>query len=964
MSIYNLGRKNFVRKYENLKFLSENREPQRAYYISKNGCVMLNGIWDFQFYERDFEEKYIQKEWNKIDVPSCWQSRGYENPNYTNAAYPYPCDPPFVPTENPMGIYKRNFNIVDTNRNTYIVFEGVCSCVELFINDIYVGYSQGSHLQAEFDITEYVKKGENTVIAKVRKWCSGSYLEDQDFFRYNGIFRDVYLLTRPRGHIKDIKITTKENEINILFDGVAKITLLDQEHTVLGSLNAEKTARFTVCNPVKWNAEKPYLYELLFEYKDEVISQKVGFVTYAIGENGEFLVNGTETKLKGVNRHDTHPVNGWTMTDEELKNDLILMKKLNINTIRTSHYPPTPKLLEMCDEIGIYVMLETDLECHGFVNREAGGKGYDCFNNSIWPCSNKEWKDAFLERMERAYHRDKNHCSIFSWSTGNESGHGENHLEMIKFIKENDKMRLLHCEDASRISDCPETYGEEVRDFKYRADIHSRMYSALDFVKKIAEDPDFKMPFFLCEYSHAMGNGPGDVCDYWELIYKHKNLIGGCVWEWVDHTVLIDGVPKYGGDFQGELTHDGNFCADGMVFHDRSLKAGSYEVKAAYQYMDCYLQNDEIIVLNRYDFTNFSEYHFKYILKVDGEVIEEKSLVLDIEPKNTAKIKIALPQKCKLGAYVNCYLYDNTGYCVAQKQLQIPVEILDNEKEEQAANVCCDENFIRFSGDNFAYTFSKDLGTFVSIVKNGEEQLKAPVRITAMRAPTDNERSMDVKGRWYWFNVWQGENIDKQFDKIYHCRLDGSSVTVSGSLSGVSRTPYFRYEVTYTVFKDGRISVVLDGKVKEECIWLPRLGFEFKIPYEKSKFEYFGMGPYESYCDMHHGSMIDWYKSDADSEYVNYIMPQEHGNHYKTKILNISNGLSFETKDFMEINVSHYNSKILYEASHQDELRKDGCTNVRIDYKNSGIGSNSCGPALLERYKLSEKEIHFEFDIK
>lgn len=952
----------YMRKYENLRCTSENREPQRAYYIPKTGCTPLNGIWDFKFYECDFEEDYTEKEWQKIDVPSCWQLRGFEEPNYTNAVYPYPYDPPYVPDNNPMGVYRREFEIEDTDKDTYIIFEGVSSCLELFINGQYVGYSQGSHLQAEFDISTYVKKGVNTVVAKVRKWCSGSYLEDQDFFRFNGIFRDVYLLSRPKGHIRDIKITTDDNYIDIAFDGSAQISLLDKEGRLLDKASAENTARFFVDKPILWNAEKPYLYEVLFEYKDEVISQKVGFVSYKIGESLEFLVNGTEVKLKGVNHHDTHPANGWVMSEEDIKKDLLLMKKLNINTIRTSHYPPTPRFLELCDELGFYVILETDLETHGVLNRDAGGCGFDCPDNLMWPCSNPEWREAFVERMERAYQRDKNHCSIFAWSTGNESGHGDNHAAMRDYIKENDSKRLVHIEDACRESEMSEFYGFDTTYYADRSDIYSMMYVDIKNMEEKAKNPDFKHPYFLCEYSHAMGNGPGDVCDYWDLIYKHKKLIGGCVWEWADHTVLKNGVPKYGGDFEGELTNDGNFCADGMVFCDRSLKAGSLEVKAAYQYMDCELSGDSLTVLNRYDFTNLSEYEFKYMVKVDGELIEEKALALDVEPKAATQIKITLPSECALGAYVHCFLYDKSGYPVAQKQLEIPVAVRKKEETAAVAKAVEADDLILFEGECFRYTFSKHSGSFVSLVKNGEEQLKAPIRITSMRAPIDNERN--VKQRWYWYNTWEGENLDRQFDKVYECTLNEAEVTVKGSLSGVSRSPYFRYTAKYSVSADGTIRITLDGDVKEACGWLPRLGFEIKTPCEKSNFKYFGMGPYESYCDMHHASMIDWYESSADKEYVRYIMPQEHGNHTKTKVLAFENGLSFEAAEDMEINVSRYSTQMLMQAMHWDELAKDGHINIRIDYKNSGIGSNSCGPELLEKYRLSEKKIHFEFLIK
>ncbi|MCR4693553.1 MAG: DUF4981 domain-containing protein [Firmicutes bacterium] len=937
--------------------IAENRMPQRAYYMPNN-CISLNGTWDFKFYDADFEAGYIEKKWDKIPVPSCWELLGYENPNYSNVAYPHPVNPPYVPVKNPMGIYRRTFEIGDTKRNTYIVFEGVSSCLELYINEKYVGYSQGSHLQAEFEITDFVILGKNTVTVKVRKWCSGSYLEDQDFFRFHGIFRDAYLLSRPKGHIKDIKIVTEDNCIKVDFEGSASIKLYDNG-TLLCEQNAEKNAEFIVENPTLWNSEKPYLYEMVFTYEDEVITQKIGFVTYGISDKNEFLVNGVPVKLKGVNHHDTDGKKGWTMSDEDIKRDLALMKKLNINTIRTSHYPPTPKFLELCDEMGFYVMLETDLEEHGFCNREAGGNGYDCTYNPEWLCNNLDWEDSFMDRMIRAYHRDKNHTSIFSWSTGNESGFGNNQVSMLKWIKNEDKKRLLHCEDISRFADMSQEYDDILCEYNSIIDIHSRMYATIDEIREKLKNPDFNMPYFLCEYAHAMGNGPGDVCDYWEELYDYPNFIGGCVWEWADHTVLMNGIPKYGGDFDGEITHDGNFCCDGMLFYDRSMKAGSLEVKTAYQGMDCTLCGSEITVENRYDFTNLSEISFKYEIMVDGQAVDGKMLCLDLKPHESTKFKIELPKKCKLGAFVNCYLLDKDGYELAQKQLILDVAEDKKIYDKTPCKICEDDNFITFSGNKFCYTFSKHLGTFVSFKKEGKEQLLTPIKLSAWRAPTDNDRK--IKQKWYWYNTWEGENLNRQFEFVYDCKLNGNTVEVSAALAGVSRTPFFNYIVKYTVNKNGKIKVELYGKVKGSCIWLPRLGFEFKLPYETNKFRYFGMGPAESYCDMCRHAKVGWYESDADSEYVPYIVPQEHGNHTKTKMLEIKDGLKIEADTEFDMNVSHYTMEMLDKATHIDELRKDIGTNVRIDYKNSGIGSNSCGPELLEKYRLSEKDIHFVF---
>ena len=519
-----------IRNFENINKISENRLPQRAYYIPENdgAYTSLNGEWDFYWYEDGNLTEIPEK--GEIPVPSCWQLHGYEKPYYTNVAYPFPVDPPYLPDENPIGVYEREF-FIKKNDRTYIVFEGVSSRLELYINDKYVGMSQGSHLQAEFDITEFIEIGKNKITAVVYKWCSGSYLEDQDQFRYNGIFRDVYILSRPEGHIKDINITTNENRIIINYDGDARISLYDAEG-IIEAKQSHGICEFEVKNPILWNAEKPYLYTLVFEYKEEIISQKVGFVSYATDEKGRFLVNGTEVKIKGVNHHDTNPYTGWYMTDEDMKKDLLLMKSLNINSIRTSHYPPHPKFLEFCDELGFYVMLETDIEMHGFSVRY-GAMNFDSVNNDKWINNRPEWKESFLERAGRAYNRDKNHCSIFAWSIGNECGIGEHQKSLINWFKKTDSKRFVHSEDVFRMIDEKDMDAEYIKDAM--PTLYSRMYPTTEFLKEYASDNSKVLPMFMCEYSHAMGNGPGEMRDYWDIIESCPKLIGGCIWEWADH---------------------------------------------------------------------------------------------------------------------------------------------------------------------------------------------------------------------------------------------------------------------------------------------------------------------------------------------------------------------------------------------------------------------------------------------
>jgi len=961
-----MKREHNMRTYEDLNYLQENRLKQRAYYIPENegGYVSLNGEWEFAFYERDYDDAPART--GTIDVPSCWQSGGYEAPYYTNVIYPYPVDPPYVPMDNPMGVYGREFTVEDLTKKVYMVFEGVSSSLELYINDTFVGYSQGSHLQAEFDITALVHSGINTVTAKVRKWCSGSYLEDQDFFRNNGIFRDVYLLIRPRGHMVDVDIRTENDQIQITFEGKAKISLYDGDGRLLDSCHAEKAATFTVADPILWNAEKPYLYELVFEYEGEVIRQSVGFVTYGVNERSAFTVNGVEVKLKGVNHHDTHPVKGYTLTNEELLAELKLMKKLNINCIRTSHYPPMPIMLEYCNRLGFYVMLETDIETHGFVNRFAGGTGYDCLHgNQDWIGNQTQWLPAYMERMERAYHRDKNHPCIFSWSTGNESGHCTNHFAMIDWLKKTDSRRLVHCEDASRAVDvkneklcAPEYYDHP--------DIHSRMYPAIDSMEEYAKDENRPLPYFLCEYSHAMGNGPGDVADYWEVINRYPELMGGCIWEWADHTFVVDGVPKYGGDF-GELTSDGNFCADGLVSHDRRVKAGSLNAKYVYQYVGFALEGDQVVITNHHNFINLDRYRLEIQVNVDGEVYQTRIFVSDLQPGESTAMKIQWPAVCRLGAYVVCRAYDEDGEVAALWERELPTarEMAGEKIDGRGADVAVineAKNSYVISGDGFTYEISKHTALPIRLVKNGVEQLTEPVQMSVWRAPVDNERK--IKEKWGHPNTWQGENYDRIFNHVYSSEQTECGLTFTGSLAGVGRMPFLYYTLSYQFGVDGQMKIETSVKVRENCMWLPRFGFEFKLIPENQSFRYFGRGPMENYCDMHAHTTTGWFESDVDSEYFPYIMPQDHGNHTGCKVLQMAGGFQFETEGEFEIQVSAYSAEVLTKAEHIDELERNGAVNVRIDYKNSGLGSNSCGPELLEKYRVGEKEFTFGFTVK
>lgn len=951
-----------MRMYEDFNKTSDRREPQRAYYIPYDSLEkalagkkeasayykLLNGRWRFAYFARDIDVPEQITTWDTIPVPSCWQALGYEPPIYTNVNYPHPIDAPYVPDDNPCGVYSRSFTLDKSfsGRKTYIVFEGVSSCMFLYVNGSYAGYSQGSHMQAEFDITEFVTDGENELTVKVLKWCVGSYLEDQDFFRYSGIFRDVYLLSREENHIRDVYIKADTKSITV----DAPCYEIYSDGVKVDDLSA----------PILWNAEKPHLYTVVVKGKTEYLPFNVGMREISISKNGELLINGTAVKLKGVNHHDTHPQNGYCLTEDELWAELTLMKKLNINTIRTSHYPPTPEFLNMCDKLGFYVVDEADIETHGYINRSANHPyGYDV-ETKIWPCTNPDFKDMFLERMVRMVERDKNHACVIFWSVGNESGFGENQHDMIEWARSRDNSRLFHSEDASR------SVTESAEFLKLdNTDVHSRMYSSVHDIEEYAKDPKNIKPFFLCEYSHAMGNGPGDVYDYVEMFKKYPKLIGGCIWEWADHVVLRGGVQRYGGDF-GEATHDGNFCSDGLVFSDRSLKAGSLHAKYSYQYFDTSLSGNELTVTNLYDFTNLDKYTLTLAISIDGEIAEEKSITLHAAPHESVTITLPfdLPAKCRLGAYLNISLLDKSGFEVGMMQHKLQCDIEKIVPSAPISEIREDKLRAYIGGSNFSYVFNKHYGTFESIIKNGKELITDFVRLTTWRAPTDNDRHVKFNWGLVGGDNRAGENMNRLCTKIYSCTVDGNKICVDGALAGISRLPFMKFRTEYEFFADGEIRVSLTGDLREDLpTYLPRLGFEFSSPVVNEKFTYFGRGKAECYCDMNRHAKVGMYSSSAAAEYVNYVMPQEHGNHTETRLLKLDSGLCFAADEDFEFNVSEYTSDALTSAAHTDELKKSSGTNIRVDFKVSGIGSASCGPALLEKYRVDDPHISFKFYI-
>jgi len=987
---------NLPKLWENLEVMHLNREAARASYVpyaDRDAAISgkrsrspfyrtLNGNWHFRYYSSvyDVNDPFYNidanvEDWDKLLVPSCWQTNGYDQMQYTNVNYPIPCDPPFVPDDNPAGAYVREFNVPETwtDKAVHIMFEGVNSCFYLWVNGQFVGYSQGSRVPAEFDLSSYVKPGANKLAVLVLKWCDGTYIEDQDCWRYTGIFRDVYLLARDQKRITDIEL---KQQLNKDFTGAdlqaaiettgavdVSLQLRDAEGNIIvsaeGNVDGSSIIELAIENPILWNAEQPYLYSLLVEAGQEVLHFKVGFRKIEI-DNGVFRINGAAVKLKGVNRHDSHPVLGQTIPLNHMIKDLNLMKRHNINTIRASHYPNDPRFLDLCDEYGFYVIDEADLECHGILRSNKP----DAFHLlSIDPA----WREAFVERAIRMVERDKNHACIVMWSMGNESGYGENHIAMQEWTRRRDPSRPVHYEGAA---------------LKYNGnlnteslDVNSRMYATVDEIKQYVADPANTKPLFLCEYSHAMGNGPGDLKEYWDVFYAHPKLMGGCVWEWNDHGALkydADGTPffAYGGDF-GEKPHDSNFCIDGLVTPDRKPHIGLLELKQVIAPVIIEEEDQQqglFKVTNLYDFIDLSDIilHWKFE-NTAGRMVKQGHIdELAIAPQQSGIIKInGIEGEGILTISVrqrNETVWAEAGYELSFAQFQYEIE--QAEALSQAVPVISakeEQGLLVLQGESFRHLFDLRKGTVKGISLHGVEMLTAPATFTIWRAPTDNDRN--IKHRW----IEQGFN--RLGMKVYATewlQLDQSfvEVKVSFALSGYTKDPVLKGQAVWRFDGSGAIALSVSVDVREDLVFLPRFGLRLEMPEATSEIEYAGFGPHESYIDKRRSAKKGVYLTTVEEMFENYIFPQENGSRYGTDWMVASNemgmGLRFEKiSGAFSFNASHYTPEELTEKTHSHLLQKSGSTIVHVDYKMSGVGSNSCGPELLQQYRLDEKSFSF-----
>ena len=1002
------------RYYENLSVLHENTMPARAYYIpasrrmdnlvehreESDRMQLLNGTWKFQYFnsiydiqDSFFEKNYDTENFDEIQVPSVWQMAGYDTHQYTNIRYPFPFDPPYVPQDIPCGAYVHTFEYSRDEKapKSFLNFEGVDSCFYVWINGSYIGYSQVSHMTSEFDVTDVLQDGTNTVAVLVMKWCDGSYLEDQDKFRMSGIFRDVYILKRPKQAISDYHIKTRiedmlakvEIEMKFYSPLNVKISIEDRNGAVvaLGSIAEEGTAVLEIASPELWNTENPYLYKLILETENEVIVDHIALRKIEIKDQVIYL-NGQKIKFRGVNRHDSDPVTGFTINPEQITTDLTLMKQHNFNAIRSSHYPNAPFFYEMCDKYGFMVIDEADIEAHGpFMIYRKEDTDYNRFkrwNEKI--ADDPVWEEAIVDRVKLMVERDKNRFCIVMWSMGNESAYGCNFEKALEWTKNFDPDRITQYESA-RYRNYDETY-----DYS-NLDVYSRMYPALSEIQEYL-DKDGSKPFLLVEYCHSMGNGPGDFEDYFQMIQDNDKMCGGFVWEWCDHAIAHGTAENgktiyaYGGD-HGEEIHDGNFCMDGLVYPDRTVHTGLLEYKNVYRparVISYDKESGELVLHNYMDFDDLKDYvKISYELTQDGLVISKGKLPeVSAAPHSEGKInlKINVPESGK------CYLkfiyhlkkelplldedhilgFDEIEVSQKDAKCQLAEKWVEKTVTDSELQVSEDDTQIHIKGREFAYTIDRRTALFTEMKFAGREYLNHPMELNIWRAPTDND--MYIKSEW------KKAHYDKAYTRAYTTEVvqgkHGVKITSHASVVAETVQKILDVTITWKIEAAGKIDADIAVTKDDEFPDLPRFGVRMFLDKKLSAVRYFGMGPQESYCDKHQAASHGLYRADVGDLHEDYIRPQENGSHYDCEYVELNNSrygiVAFAEKAF-SFNASYYTQEELEKKTHNYELIESDSVVFCVDYALNGIGSNSCGPVVLDQYRFDDVLFRFQFTL-
>lgn len=994
---YEIQKKNF----NDFSIFEINKRPGRAYMIpysdkdvlaatafkkerfSSDMVKVLSGKWDFKYYKsnKELPDKIDtgRMDFDTIPVPGTWQRNGYDSPAYINCNYAFDNKPPYVPDEQPVGVYRKKFTIEKKAKNYIIAFLGVVSCLDLYINGKFVGYSEGAHNTAEFDISSFVKKGENELLAVVHKWSNGTFLECQDMFRENGIFRDVLLYEMPETYINDIYYkpcgTLANRGLDVFFatagtnDGYeAAVEIFDGKKQIACSQAAAKDGiiRFRKLNVKNWNAEEPKVYTSYFTLLKAgkpvmTVRNYIGFKTVKIVKD-KFTFNGKLIKIKGVNHHDTHHKTGYVMSFDDLEKDIKLMKSLNVNGVRTSHYPPDPCFLTLCDIYGLYVVDEADIETHGC--------GCEPHCNIDLISHNRRWAPRYLDRVKRMYMRDRSHPSITMWSLGNEAGGYNNQDTCYKFLhKENPEI--------------PVHYEGVIRTNRHSYDVVSEMYTSHADVEKCGKHTRGKKytpkPFYLCEYAHAMGEGPGGLEDYWEILYKYENLMGGCIWEWADHSYYNPRAKykyTYGGD-HGEWRHDGCFCVDGLMYPDRRLHTGAKEMKNVYRPVRAYYENRKLAFLNTNRFRNSSYITAVWEIVKNGNILlysDEAKLDIEPEEKKSFTLDFKVPaEKCDI--HINIYYYDGDKE-IAFEQIALKekyVAVIPEDKKELALKETDDAYTITSGRDKIV--FCKKCGKAISYKAKGKELINQSPAITKgfvpniYRAATDNDAYL-VDG-WKKAGYADYETLLKDI-KV---RKSGKNIVISSAYILKSKTAKGKIgesAVTYTV-KPG---MVIDIKAsflptanKKTATNLPRFGLTLEMPEEFSKVEYYGLGPEENMSDFKAQSVTGIYETAVADMNEPYVRPQENGNRCEVRYVKVTDesgaGLEFTfKKDYISFNARCFSQKLLDEAKHIEDIHSEHTTAVNIDGFLRGAGTASCGPDTLVKYRIDgSKGLEFEFTV-
>ncbi|HAS6388009.1 TPA: beta-galactosidase subunit alpha [Vibrio vulnificus] len=987
-----------MNNWENFLHLHENRMAPRAYFFSydtvqqaqtfqrelSSRFMLLSGQWLFHYFSNPMlvpDEFYSQtmSDWGHITVPNMWQMEGHGDLQYTDEGFPFPIDVPFVPTDNPTGAYQRTFTLGPQwdNKQTIIKFDGVETYFEVYVNGHYVGFSKGSRLTAEFDISAYAHQGENLLSVRVMQWADSTYIEDQDMWWTAGIFRDVYLVGKEAVHVQDLTIRTDfaddyqsatlsaqvelENLSTAIASGYTLEYALHDKGTVVASgqcdsltIQNRHSTSFAIdmVNPTHWTAENPYLYHLFITLKDhqgkvvEVIPQRVGFRDIKV-RDGLFYINNQYVMLHGVNRHDNDHLKGRAVGMDRVEKDLMLMKQHNINSVRTAHYPNDPRFYELCDIYGLFVMAETDVETHGFAN----------VGDLSRITNDPAWEAVFVDRAVRHVHAQKNHPSIIMWSLGNESGYGCNIRAMYAATKALDDTRLVHY--------------EEDRDAEV-VDVISTMYSRAQLMNYFGEHPHEK-PRIICEYAHAMGNGPGGLTEYQNVFYAHAHIQGHYVWEWCDHGILArdehgQEFYKYGGDY-GDYPNNYNFCMDGLIYPDQTPGPGLKEYKqviAPVKIRAVEGCHDRFIVENKLWFTNLDDYTITAEIRAEGDTLRSVPFKVEALAANSAReVSIDLPELDEREAFINftvrkdsrtLYSEANHDIAVYQFQLKENTATLPALVNHNVQPLVLEESRLEhvITGHNFTLTFSKVNGKLTSWRVNGEELIQSEPRLNFFKPMIDNHKQ-EYEGLWHPAHL---QIMQEHFRTL---SVDASEDAILITTTSIVAPPVFdfgmRCTYRYQINAQGHLNVELSGeRYGDYPHVIPVIGLDLGINGSFDQVSYYGRGPEENYQDSRQANIIDLYHTNVADMFENYPFPQNNGNRQHVRWASLTNrhGSGLLVKPQQEINLSawFYTNQNLHQAQHTIELEKSGYITLNLDHQVMGLGSNSWGSEVLDSYRV------------